>query len=224
MYFNLTTISAPSPNPFLPLALVKSQLRQDSTVDTLDDMLIGVYLNAAVRMAQSYTKTTLTTVQYRLVLDYLPTSTNSDKTSYFNFFYNYGSFRLPKPPLVSVDSISWSNSNGVVTTLPASSYTAVTGIPGRVGPVSGAFFANTFNNLFGGMMLGNVMIEYTAGYGQPDPVNGMLGTIPDNITAGILLLTCHLHNNREASTEGSMGILPYGVKELFDCASVGLYI
>lgn len=223
MYHNLQILTQSS-LPILPITMAKAHIRQDPSVNTLEDPIITAYLAAAASMAESYLRRTLSTKQYMLTLDYLPGSSFNRMNGYRQNYGQYGNFwesgKLPKPPLISVDSITYHSTTTGQITIPPSSYTYTTGTPGRFGPVFGQVFSGLGLSVG---QIGAVQITYTAGYGLPDPTTGLIANLPPNITAGLLLLFGHLYRNREASTEGSMSELPLGVKQLFDSAATGFY-
>ena len=228
MYSNLIILTQ-SAIPILPLALVKEQIRQDATVNTIEDMIIGVYLASAAKTCESYLKLTLATKQYKLIMDYFPGSTTvgtghpglNYSARNIGGLFTMDSFRLPMGPLQTVDNISYNSVRTGMTTVNPSVYAVVPGLIGRVGSAYGQIFPFTYGWSIG--QIGSVAITFTSGYGVPDPVTGLLNVMPPNITAAILLLTSHLYKNREASAEGSMSVIPFGVKELLDVASPGFY-
>lgn len=95
-------------------------------------------------------------------------------------------FRLPRPPLVSVTSIKYDNTAGTETTVSAADYVVDTSCePGRVGLAWGDVWPQTIGEL------GDVRIVYVAGYGAATAV-------PQTIKQAILLLVSHWFENREA--------------------------
>jgi hypothetical protein len=215
VYESLTVVNPPS-STVVDLAVVKQHCRVDVS-DTTEDSLITLYLAAATCAAEARLKRTFLTTQYLLIRDLLPNSNLSGPTSSiaFNTFLNTsvypytldGVFRILKPPLVSIDKISYLDTSGSLQTLDPGFYTYTPGFPGRVGPSYGKIWPFTLPQI------GSVQITYTAGETSVAP----------NIQSAILLWVGNLYRNREPVSEGALIEIPFGLKSLFDSAFGGSY-
>ena len=116
-----------------------------------EDLLIESRLRAAIEWTQGYTNRTLCTTSYTLYLDEF-----SDE------------MRIPRPPLISVESITYTDENGIERTLDPSIYTVdAVSMTGRVILAYGMSWPSTQD------IRNAVRINYTAGYGGPDDVPDM---------------------------------------------------
>jgi uncharacterized phiE125 gp8 family phage protein len=225
MSYEILQVTVPPVTTPVTLAVAKQHCRVDTSY-TGDDNLISLYITAATATAESYLKRTLVNTTYKLTRDYLPTAIFNVPTgnSAFNIFLNSSVypytlesvFKVMKPPLVSVSSITYKDTAGNVNTLDPSLYIVSEGTPGRIAPAYGVVYPFTLPQI------GAVTITYTAGYGFLE--DGTTPNVPGNIQAAILLIVGHLYRNREAVTEGGMSVLPMGVKELLDTAAPGMYV
>lgn len=119
---------------------------------------------------------------------------------------------LPRPPFVSLASFTWQDTAYVDQTLSASVYTAIAAVPhGRVWLKTGESWP--------GQALGPAgwAITYTGGFGA-------LAAVPQAVVEGIMQLIAHWYTNREGVVVGVSGLraaeVPFGIRELFDRASV----
>jgi len=110
---------------------------------------------------------------------------------------NYDSFpgeeiEIPKPPLISLDSVKYIDTDGVLQTLAVdTNYEAVLGgETGKVKLVSGKSWPTTKTTL------NAVQIAFTAGYGE-SPLD-----VPENIKQAVRLLTGESYERREESIVG----------------------
>lgn len=112
---------------------------------------------------------------------------------------------LPKPPLVSVTSVSYVDLTGATQTFSASRYEVDTdGEPGRIYLKYGESWPSTRTQR------NAVTIVFVAGYGDASDV-------PENIKHSIKLKAAHWYENREGSVPGvSIVSLPDGIRRLDD--------
>src|SRR4051812_24706781 len=113
---------APTAEPLL-LAEAKQHLRIDGAYD---DALVNRLIGAAREYAEQETRRQLMTSTYRLTLDYfpgrcawsegLPRETREKAWEYGRYFHDRA-ILLPRPPLQSVTSVVYTDSNGVQQTL-----------------------------------------------------------------------------------------------------------
>jgi uncharacterized phiE125 gp8 family phage protein len=111
----------------------------------------------------------------------------------------YGMIPIPYPPLVQIDSISYTDPSGADIVMDPSKYVVESGgkFQGMVTPSYGLAFPATR------YAMASVRIDYTAGYSPDD------SAVPQGIKSAILLLTSHWWRNREATAPPSA--LPAGI-------------
>jgi len=133
------------------LTEAKFRLRIDDTgvpaTDGAQDADIGAMIEAATQLAESMTRRSIATTQWRLTLDAFPAE-----------------IRLLHPPIVSVQSIQYIDPNGATQTLPATEYSVDSASePGRIQPAAGTQWPET-------MQTANALtVNYTAGWGANAP-------------------------------------------------------
>lgn len=152
--------------------------------DTAEDGTVDAITIAAQEWIESYVSKSLLRRTLVLRLDGWPCS---------------GVIHLPRPPLVSVTSITYTDTAGASQTLASTDYTVSSyRQPGTVQPI----YAGTFPSLL--PVPDNVVITYEAGYATPE-------LIPQRIRQAGLLLMGTLYEDRESlvtdSTVANLGIL-----------------
>lgn len=171
---NLTVITPPEEEP-VAIETVKQHLRVDYAAD---DALIGAYLQAARELGEGLARRAFVTQTLRLVVDAFPAN---------------GVLKLPRPPLQSVESVTYLDSDG--NEHEWTDFNVDTrSEPGRV-VFNSAPSAALFES-------GAVAVEFVAGYGADTDV-------PQTFIQGILLTVAHWYELRD------MGDLPMGAKTLF---------
>lgn len=186
--YGLTTYSAPASEP-VTLTQAKAHCRVDS-VD--DDPLISALIVAAREYAEVFLGRALITQTLDLTLNgFAPI------------------IELPRPPLQSVTSITYTDSNGTAQALSSTYYTVDTKRePGRV------FEAYGYNWPTTQAVINAVTIRYVAGYGEAT-------SVPQRIKQAILLAVGHWYENRESTISGTIiAPLPMGVNDLLWSARV----
>ncbi|HEV2557956.1 MAG TPA: head-tail connector protein [Microvirga sp.] len=117
------------------------------------------------------------------------------------------SIRLPYPPLISVDQVTYRDTVGATQTLQPSSYVA--------DPIGDEWEASV--RMADGATwpiqpyCERITVRFTAGY--PDGPNGEI-TVPQPIRQAIMLLVGHYFANREAVSDKPMAALPMAVDDL----------
>lgn len=198
MSMNRTT--APSSSP-VTVAEAKKQLEiwdDDSTHDAHLRWLI----EAATEFAESYTGRAFITQTWQVSLTRFPLASMD----------RFGqSIVLPRPPLQSITSIQYVDSDGVTQTVSSSDYQVVTGAtPGYVCPAYDAVWPAPRYQPEA------VTVTYVAGYGN-DPSD-----VPQIARQGILMLVAHWFENREAvTTTGNVNQMPLSVKSCLGRVRVG---
>lgn len=171
----LKQTSAPATEP-ITLAQAKAQCRVDISDD--DDLFNDLIIPSARQYIEEATRRAFITQTWRLSLECWP-----DR--------NY--IQLPKPPLVSVTSVTYTDNAGSATVLSSALYGVDTDSePGRVvlnyGEVWPSATLRTMNP---------IQIIYVAGYGAASAV-------PARFKQAILLLVGHWYENREAIVLGTI--------------------
>lgn len=183
----LKLITAPATEP-VTASEAKSHLRVDTTAD---DTLIGTLITAARQHVENHLRRALITQTWELVMDAFPAG---------------DVIRLPRPPLVSVTSIKYTDEDGNESTFSSAAYVVDTdSTKGRVVLKSGETWPSDTLAAANG-----VRVRYVAGYGEASAV-------PRPIRQAILLLIGTLYENRE-SVLVAQGVtvaqLPFGVEAL----------
>lgn len=151
--------------------------RQILVTNPDDDALLNGYIDAATQLTERVIQwRTLLTTTWQLKLDAFPA----------------GELRLPLPPLQSVSSIAYVDSNGDSQTLSSSAYTVdTTSEPGRVYPAYGTSWPSTLAHP------NSVTVTFVAGYTSRDRV-------PATTRTGIAQLVSNWFENREPVVTGTI--------------------
>lgn len=185
----LSVLVAPTEWP-ISVQNAKEHCKKD---DADDDSLLQSYIVAATAIIESDTDRTIPETTYRLTLEGW-----SDE------------IKLPKPPLVSVTSISYVDSNGATQTLSPNLYYVDTTTPqGRI--------VLKPNQSWPALGQANypVTITFIAGYSTSN--------MPDAAKHIIRLLVSSWNENREAVTDTSLSVVPMAVDALLDTLRWGSY-
>lgn len=156
-------------------AQIKYQLLDDQVA------LVDMYIRAVRARAEAITRRALVTQSYELVLDGFPSGRDAIK--------------LPLPPLQTVDSITYVDTDGATQTLDPLTYRVIAEIsstcpPGYIIPVYGLSWPVTRDDV------AVVRIAFTCGYGPL--AEGGSSNVPDGILLW-MMLQCAGHNEtREA--------------------------
>ena len=180
--------TAPAAEPILP-AEAKLHLRVDHDDE---DTYISALIKTARHDAETITRRALITQTWELVMDDWPEN---------------DWFEIPLPPLQSVTSITYTDSDGAMHTLSAADYVVDTDSePGRVRLVDGASWPTVELR-----PLSAIRVTFVAGYGDAG------AAVPEPIRQAMYLLIGHYYENREAvinSTGANVQLLPLGVTTL----------
>ena len=191
----LTT--TPAAQPVLTAEDVRTHARTPSS----DDAYLEALIAAATSWVEAWTGRALVNRTYTYKVDAFPGQAwwadppRCDRGS---------EILLPYPPLVSVTSVIYRDSESTTATLNASTeYEIDTGsLPGRIRLRYGASWPNAICHPLA------VTIVYVAGFG---PAGAL---VPEAIKHAIRLLAAHLYENREASSPITVNQVPYGVEAL----------
>jgi len=184
----LTLVTEPSEYP-VTLEEVKAQCRIDGSNE-------DAYLTSLIKAAALYTERrqwrALITQTWDLVMDEFPEG---------------DTIIIPKPPLQSLSSITYTDSDGNTSTFSSDSYIVDTDSePGRVVLKSGESWpSDTLQEAAA------VRVRFVAGYGD-NPSD-----VPETTRIAILLLVAHWYENREPVALGT-GVreIPFGLRALID--------
>jgi len=150
---------------------------------TADDTLIDMYLKAAISDLDPPHGILGRAMMEQTLIAYLP-GFDDDR------------IYLPFPPLVSVTSVKYQDSDGVEQTVDSSTYEVITGAePGYIAILDGEDWPTDEDDIEH-----PVWIKYKAGY--PSVVVGLTTTImvPQGIRFYIMLLVAEMYRQRELST------------------------
>jgi uncharacterized phiE125 gp8 family phage protein len=188
---SLKIVSAPA-NPAVTLADMKLHARVDSDI-TEEDTLLTALVDAARVRTEIITGRALISQQWDMFMDCFPSGN--------------GVIILPKPPLVSVDSITYVDTNGASQTLATSVYKVDSHdtIPSRISLKLNQEWPETNGEAQ------DVTIRFTVGYGADE------SSIPETIKAAIKMMAAHWYENRESASTG------IAVKEVPDSANALLW-
>lgn len=156
---------------------------------TDDDALIEAYIDAATQYAQEYRGQKFLHARCIDFLDRWP----------------HDCIRPRWAPLVSVTSITYIDSAGIVQTWSPSEYDVapgVNGAPGRIEPAWGESWPAIRGDING------ITVVYLAGYGASHD------DVPTHVRHALLLLVAHWYRNRESATDLPLQNIPHGVRDL----------
>jgi uncharacterized phiE125 gp8 family phage protein len=151
-------------------------------------------LSTSTQQAEHVTQRAIVTQQWQLVVP-----------SFNPIFPKTGALKLPKPPLVSVESVQYMDTDGELQTLAEELYEVdVTELFGCIRPA--------FNEEWPDIACypTAVRVNFTAGYGSRNDID----TNQPDLVMAILLMAGHYDINREATTDRPMSELPLGVRSL----------
>lgn len=172
MNLGLTQLTAPTEEP-VSLADAKAHLR---VTHNDEDALITGLIATARQAAESRTGRALVTQQWRQTLDAWPTD---------------GVIELDRPKLLSVESVSYLDSDGARQTLDSAAYQIVADtLIGLVQPAYGTAWPACRETP------GSIRVDYTAGYGSA-------AAVPQPIKAWMLLALATWYAQREALVTGA---------------------
>ncbi|OJW19365.1 MAG: hypothetical protein BGO49_08530 [Planctomycetales bacterium 71-10] len=146
-----------------------------------DDALVGVLCKAARRHVEARCNRSLAVQTYELSLHDMPA--------------HGWPWELPRPPLVSVESIVVRGPDGSLGAVDPSAYRVVLGTPGLVAPV-GAWPSAARGPAA-------VTVRYVAGWTPEE--------LPEDARVALLMLVAHWYDRREPVAAGSLSEVPLAV-------------
>ena len=182
----LTQTVAPTAEP-VSVIEAKAHLR---VTDASDDDYIEGLIAAARQVAEVKQSRQLVTATWELTLDAFPNSASA-------IIY------LPLPPLQSIASIQYVDTDGDTQTWASTKYDVDTNAePGRVVPSFNESYPSTRGQFEA------VTITFVAGYGNA-------GSVPEVTKSAIRILLAHLYENRESVITGvSISEIPFSAEAL----------
>ena len=167
----------------LELEEVAEHLRLDlEEMEPVETTLLESWIRAARMHVEQRLSVALVEQTWRLTLDGFPPSGLP--------------ILLPRPPLQSVTSVVYLDTDSVEQTLDASAYVVdVESRPGRIGPVQDTLWPDAARQL------ASVRITYVAGLDGED--DGLTELVED-LRAAMLLLVGDLYRNREAQVSDTL--------------------
>jgi uncharacterized phiE125 gp8 family phage protein len=191
--------------PVLEPVSLDEAMQQCRVTNTDEQVLIARYILAARQHAETYTRRALVTQTWRQTFDYYWPSQYSRDSS-----WAYGGKRyrieLAKPPLISVTSLTYYDTTGVVQTLDPTQY--VTGLldsgVSAIEPVYGVLWPTVQRRLEA------ISVTFTAGYGDD------VSTLPEQVPLAILMMVSDFYDNRGSAMATEQYEMPLGVCELLN--------
>lgn len=148
-----------------------------------DDALIEQLIRAATAEMETRLQRTLCESSWSVTLDEFPE----------------GHIKLCHPPILSVTSVTYYNSAGVLTTLPSTDYVVdLVSEPGRIMPAPGKEWPQTQAG-----RINAVTVAYTAGYLAGGSASQQRDAVPRDIRAFLLIRVATMYENRESVTFAS---------------------
>ncbi len=167
-------IDAPETEP-ITLEEAKNHLRVSSDDE---NTLITSIIKVAREIAENFTHRALASQTLEYIIDDFPEKV----------------ITLPMPPVESIESIKYKNSEGVEATWDDSKYIFLDSEPAKIVPAYGEYFPS-----FTPYPIGAVKIRYKAGYEVESDDPNII--IPEAIKQALLLLIGHYFENREILLE-----------------------
>lgn len=157
---------------------------------TRDDESILFAIQASREYVEGNTGRQLITATFEMVLD--------------GFWFGNQIIKIPRPPLISINTITYIDCNGVSTDLDSSLFQVDTiGSPGRIAPAFNCTWPSTRTRT-----LNAVNINYQAGYGIYE------SDVPEFYRHLIKMLVGHWYENREGTSAFDIREIPIGIKSL----------
>lgn len=180
-WLRLERVAVPA-NP-ISLSLVRQHLREDSTEQ---DELIDLYVRAAADTIEGPDGAgiALNSQQWDLWLDCFPAV-----------------IKVPIGPLVSVESITYTDTEGAEQTVASADY-EVDALRGLIRPVDGAAWPST------DLSYNAIKVRVNVGYAD--------GALPSDLQVALLLVVGHLYENREQVSAVQLHELPMGARSIIE--------
>jgi uncharacterized phiE125 gp8 family phage protein len=180
--YNLTLVTPPATEP-VSLTDIKSYLRLDDITDPTEDAYINVLISVAREYCEDTQHRAYITQTWEMALPGFPFYCSDP----LNANVRGSIIEIPKGKLQTINSITYKDTNGVITTLtPEVDYVVSNrGIVGRVSPPFGKVFPLAI--LY---PLDPVVINFTCGYGDD------VSKVPYKVIQAMYMLISHWYENR----------------------------
>lgn len=172
----VVVVTPPAEEP-VTLAEAKLHLRVDHAED---DALIAALIVSARQVCELRLDRAIVTQTLDAFLDRWPCG---------SAWWDRGRIALPRPPLQSVASVTYTDTAGAAQTWPPADYQVVTGTQGLVLPAYGKSWPSARNQAEA------IRVQFVAGYGAASAV-------PACINQAILMLIAHWYDVRSPVTVG----------------------
>jgi uncharacterized phiE125 gp8 family phage protein len=182
-------------------------------VDADEDGLIAGFVDAATAYVEQYLGRALMDQTWELVLDAFPDTLSSATADLWPLPTSgaAGAIKIPKPPLIAVVSVKYSDPDGVEKTVPDTDYYVddVTRPYGWVVPQgSSPSWPATLD------AINAVTIRFRAGY-IDQTVSPPTESIPRDIKSALLMALGAFYENRQETVVGTIANkMPWGVAEI----------
>lgn len=199
-YGSTVLVSYPS-----TLAVSLEDMKAHCRVDiSTDDDYLTALIRTATRFAEGYTRRQFLNATYKKSVDYWGGwQSYCNDTAGVRFPLLSSRIYLDYPPLVSVQSITYVDSNGVTQTWASSNYQVIT--EAHIG------FVYSTSAPIHAWQPNGIQINYTAGYGSA------ASALPWQAVQAIKMLAAHWYENREPQALGTIATsLQFAVEALLD--------
>jgi len=181
---------------------------------TNENNLMTLYLTSARQTFENLSQTQVMQATWKMTLDFWPGWENiwayaqqrQYDPNYFIYqllYRQYGVIYIPRPPLISITSVSYYDGSNVLQVWDTSNYTVdLSRIPGRI-YTTGTFPTSSITH--------KPAIEITFVAGYPN-----LAAVPALIKQGIYLLAGTWYEQRTSLTTAKLNELPFGFLNIVD--------
>jgi uncharacterized phiE125 gp8 family phage protein len=181
----LTLVTPPDGEPVVATEAI-DHLRLEA--DTDEDALIASLVTSAREIIETQTGRALITQTWELTLDRFPCGT----VGYGASWVKQTQIQLPKPPIQSVTSVKYIDTDGVLQTLASTEYVVdTTSMRGRIVPAFGKVWPSTRATI------NAVTIRFVAGYGDA-------AKVPESLKNAMKLMLGGAYENRESLITGTI--------------------
>jgi len=186
----MATLECTTPAASDPVTVAELKAHARITSGSVEDTYLTTLITAATDVVQRLTRRQLINATYAFGLRQWPSGN--------------GPIELPRPPLSSVSSVTYVDSDGTRQTMDAGDYAADDARqPGRVEPVYGEVWPSARDEA------NSILITYVAGYGAAG------SSVPAALRQAILLMATHLYEFRDPVViGGSVAEVPRTVDAL----------
>lgn len=206
MNYGLTLVTPASVEP-ITVDELKAHLRIAD--HDADNAILTAIISAAREYVEIRLDRQLVTATWKLWLDRFPGAYSEYAAP---VTWRSGVIRVPRPPLQSVTTLEYVDTDGALQTLATSEYQVSTSrSPGRIAPARFKVWPVTDP-----LTMDAVRVTFVAGY-------GLAASVPPRSIQAIKLLAGHLYENREDSTEMALSRIPCGLEAFLRTLSYGEY-